>query len=109
MSIIKITNKIHLTFSEEQKKQKIKNKHELKIGQWYSRCCHEDLYEIKTQEDIDDIIDDWDEFGIQFCNVFKNRIDALFYIRNVWTIDNYKKEIEECNELLEKEYEKFRK
>jgi hypothetical protein len=30
---------------------------EPKIGMWYANCCELDLYEIKTQDDIDYILD----------------------------------------------------
>jgi len=33
---------------------------EIKIGMWATNCCHRDLYQIETQEQIDIIMDDWD-------------------------------------------------
>lgn len=32
----------------------------IKVGMFATMCCYRDMYEIKTQEDIDDIIDNAD-------------------------------------------------
>ena len=59
----------------------IKNKDDLRIGQWAFICCEMDIYKVETEEDIQDIADDWDDrdagdthFGRR---VFETREDAL--------------------------------
>jgi len=55
---------------------------EIKIGMWATNCCHRDLYQIETQEQIDIIIDDWDE-GISH-DVYYTKRQALSEIRKRW-------------------------
>jgi hypothetical protein len=39
----------------------ITNPDKIKIGMYATFCCHLDLYEIKNQDQIERILDDWDE------------------------------------------------
>lgn len=56
----------------------------IKIGMWASNCCDRDLFEIKTQEQIDDIIEwiisDIDD-GISTYTIFSTKKEALNYFR----------------------------
>jgi len=57
----------------------IKDKAQIKTGMWASQSCHRDLYQISTPEQIEVIINDWEE-GISH-DVYDNRKDALVDIR----------------------------
>ena len=65
--------------NEPEKTTRVTNPAELKIGMWASPCCHRDLYQIKSQDEIDTIIDDWDE-GISH-EVYRSKKEALLDIR----------------------------
>ena len=54
----------------------------IQIGQWATRCCHRDLYEIQNQSQIEQIIEDWDE-GISH-DVYLSKREALLYIKSCW-------------------------
>jgi hypothetical protein len=60
----------------------VSHPNEIKIGMWATSCCHRDLYEIKTQDEINTIIDDWEE-GISH-DVYRNKKEALIEIRKGW-------------------------
>lgn len=62
----------------------IKNHKKIKIGMWATSCCHRDLYQISSTEEIERIIDDWDE-GISH-EVWLSERDALLEIK-MWTDD----------------------
>jgi len=53
-----------------------------KIGMWATRCCHRDLYRIETKEQIDIILEDWNE-GVSH-DVYPTRKQALLTIRAGW-------------------------
>jgi hypothetical protein len=73
----------------------ITNPDEIQIGMWATSCCHRDLYQIKTQKEIDTIIDDWDE-GISH-DVYHTQKEALIEIRKGWDDPN---EIAMIDEML---------
>jgi uncharacterized protein YbaR (Trm112 family) len=56
---------------------------EIKIGMWACPCCHRDLYQIQTEEEINTIIEDWDE-GISH-DVYDSKKEALLDIRKGFT------------------------
>ena len=33
----------------------ISDKNQIRVGMWVSQCCIEDLFQVKTQKDIDDL------------------------------------------------------
>lgn len=61
---------------------KITQQSDIKIGMWATQCCHYDLYEIKSDEQINQIVEDWDE-GLSH-DVYKTKKDALLDIRRGW-------------------------
>lgn len=61
---------------------KITKQEDLKIGQWSSDCCERDLREIKSQEDIEDIIEMWDDIGTDSVDVWESKKEALLDIRS---------------------------
>ena len=79
---------------------KITNTSELKLGLWASQCCHCDLHEIKTEEEIAEIIGDWEE-GISY-DVYNSKKEALLDIRkgfgDLKTLNEIDKMIGEDNE-----------
>ena len=62
---------------------KITKTNELKIGLWATQCCHRDLHEITEEDEITEIIDDWDE-GISY-DVYTSRKEALLDIRKCFS------------------------
>jgi hypothetical protein len=66
------------------------------IGMWATQCCHRDLYQIESQDQIDIILDDWDE-GISH-DVYFSKKEALIEIRKRWDDPN---EIAMINKMLE--------
>ena len=61
---------------------------DIKIGQWRSMCCHEDLRQIEDQEEVDWIIDFWDEIGgISSPSVWDTKKNALLDMRK-GVVDN---------------------
>ena len=60
----------------------------LKVGMWYAHCCHEDLSQIETGEELDDLIEENtpDEDGeIESCNhaeFWETKLDALLEIKS---------------------------
>ena len=49
---------------------------------WVTSCCHRDLYQIESKDQIDEIFDDWDE-GISH-DVWRTKKEALLDIREGW-------------------------
>jgi hypothetical protein len=58
---------------------KITDTKQLKKGLWASGCCYRDLYQIATDDQIQIIIEDWDE-GISH-DVWETKREALLDIR----------------------------
>jgi len=52
---------------------------ELRIGMWATHCCHRDLYQIKTNEEIEYIIESWED--VPEVEVWPTKRDALLCIR----------------------------
>src|SRR5215472_10310389 len=45
-----------------------------RIGYWWCFCCEHDLWEIKTQQDVEDVLGEREYFNIR---VWETRADAL--------------------------------
>ena len=58
------------------------------VGQWYSRCCEEDLYQIETEEDVREIEEELEEFeGLCVTvRVWPTREEALADLAKVRTL-----------------------
>ena len=61
---------------------RITEPNQIKMGMWATQCCHRDLYRIESQEQIDLILEDWDE-DISH-EVYLTKKDALLSIREGW-------------------------
>ena len=81
----------------------------LKIWQWYTLCCHKDLEEIKTQEDLDQVMDMLDDISI---DIYDTKMEALLDILSSWvnsySINRGFKEIDEVFSLIKKELWKIK-
>lgn len=75
--------------------RKIINRDDIKIGMWATSCCHRDLYEITSEDQIGEIIDDWDE-GVSH-DVYRTKKEALLEIRKGW---DEPREIEIIDKML---------
>lgn len=64
---------------------KITERAQLKIGQWATTCCHQDLYQIKTQDQIEEVVDDWDDEDGFDTEVWETKLEALTEIRGRWS------------------------
>lgn len=54
-------------FYSEDYKNTNELKNALKIGMWATICCNLDMFEIKSQDDIEDILKDYeDELGSNY-------------------------------------------
>ena len=51
----------------------------VKIGMWATQCCHRDLYQISTDTEIENILEDWDD-GVSH-DVWETKREALLDIR----------------------------
>lgn len=67
---------------------KIEHPEDIKIGHWWSICCHLDLYEIQNQSDLTDVQemvqsnltdDDWPH-----VDIWEAQGEALLEIRSRW-------------------------
>lgn len=62
----------------------------LKIGHVWTQCCERDLGIIKTQDDIDEIINLWDDMGVESVEVWDTELNAILELRerNISTGDD---------------------
>lgn len=62
----------------------------IKKGQWYFRCCHEDLYQAEEDFEGDSLID----------GVFDTKNEAIVEIAAMWRRSNYPEVAAEVEKLL---------
>ena len=74
----------------------VKHPDDIKIGMWATNCCHRDLYQIENEDQMETIVDDWND-GISH-DVYRTKKEALQEIRKGWD-DPY--EIAMIDEMLE--------
>ena len=63
-------------------KPRVTKRSEVLVGMWATSCCHRDLYQIESQDQIDLIFDDWDA-GVSH-DVWRTKKEALLDIREGW-------------------------
>ena len=61
---------------------RITKRSEVLVGMWATSCCHLDLYQIESQDQIDLIFDNWEE-GVSH-DVWRTKKEALLDIREGW-------------------------
>jgi len=61
------------------KSTQIKDPQRVTIGMWASQSCHTDLHQIKSQDEIETILSDWDD-GVDY-DVWKTKKEALEEIK----------------------------
>lgn len=79
---------------------KVTKPEDLKMGKWHTRCCQRELEEIRTQEDIDQIIDDWDDTGIRSHEVWETKLEALQEIVTRYKTPEFDEERMDCEERI---------
>ena len=57
---------------------------EIQIGYWYTYCCHLDLEEIKTEEDLQDIRQEIEDDEPLLPHVWPTKLEALQEMRQWW-------------------------
>lgn len=76
---------------------KITKPEDIKIGQFFTCCCHLDLAEIETKEDVLSLVEDMGDD--QDYEIWDTKKNALLDIREGW---NTPEEINEIDEMLTK-------
>jgi len=74
----------------------INKREDIKIGYWYSYCCHHDLYEIKEDDQISKLFED--VINWMSPDIWKTRLSALLEIREGW---EDKDEFEMIDDMIE--------
>jgi len=62
---------------------KITSPHDLRIGHWATLCCHLDLFQVLTEEKLQEIRLDWAEDGIPW-EAWETEPEALAAIALTW-------------------------
>ena len=75
----------------------IEKSEDVKIGQWYTMCCHKDLDMIKTQQEIQEVKGMIGEYDT--LEIWETEKEALLSIREMW---DSKDEIKEIDDRLER-------
>ena len=73
-------------------------KEDVKLGMWYSICCHKDLYKIKNESDMKEVQDMVGEYDT--LEIWDTEKEALLDIRKTW--GDSKEELAEIDERLAK-------
>lgn len=72
---------------------------DIKIGQWWTICCHLDLEEIKTDKDLEDVKEmahnAWIEEDFPKIDIWETQLEALLEIRKGWRDPKVIAEIDE--------------
>jgi len=55
---------------------RITQPNQLKIGQWWTMCCERALKQIETVDEVQDIIELWDDTGVNSASVWNSFEDA---------------------------------
>jgi len=63
---------------------RIADKTKVKIGMWATRCCHRDLYQIKTESALREIVAEWGSYMKANVDVWPTKKEALLEIRTWW-------------------------
>lgn len=58
-------------------------KNDIKIGMWYTYCCHLDLKQIETQDELENVVDSIGSNELE-AEVWLTREEALLGIRSRW-------------------------
>ncbi len=75
---------------------KITNPQDVKIGHWYTLCCHMDLAIIETQSNLDNVLHEFLDFKDPIVEVWETQREALLEIRVGWgDYPNIQAEIDE--------------
>lgn len=74
---------------------KKENPDDLKIGHWYTYCCHLDLFQILDQEELEDIRERLSDDEPPRPEVWETRQEALLKIRTRWQDPEVLAEIDE--------------
>lgn len=54
---------------------------QVRIGQWWTLCCHEDLWQIENESDLADIVEMLTDAEPPTPTVWETKLDALAEIR----------------------------
>jgi len=66
------------------KKELDKDKEKIQIGYWWTYCCHLDLEEIKTEEDLQNIREQLEDDEPPMPGIWPTKLKALQEIRTRW-------------------------
>ena len=64
----------------------ITDANELKVGQWVAYCCELDLRQIESEDEIAEIIEDWDDDDGLVPRVWTTKESALAELKSNETI-----------------------
>ncbi len=61
----------------------VKSREDIKIGYWQTYCCHKDLDEIRSESDIDSIMN-CIEGNLEEAEIWKTKKEALLDLKETW-------------------------
>lgn len=83
---------------------------DIKIGYWFTNCCHQDLEELKTQSDIDQAFE-FRKDELEQLEIWKTKLAALAdiqydFISSRIVSNNFNKDITELQGMILEEINK---
>ena len=79
---------------------KIVNPEDVKVGHWYTGCCHRDLVQILTQADLEEVIDIITDGDGETVDIWDSQIEALQQIRQWMVNSSQESDVAEIDMML---------